>query len=273
MKNVNNNTLVSTTLKVKLTGDGTFIGKHIHVVNIAFTLLNEGNCAMSANGNHTIAVLKVKEDYENIKSELSDIINEVENLKFIVFNGIHYYIDWYLGGDWKFLAMVCGIGNAISEFPCIWCKCPTSDKFDICKEWSITDPFKGARTVDEIIRLSPRKGTLATKFSCKHPPLFPSIPIFKVVIDTLHLFLRKTDNLQNLLILELRRQDAIDKKSAFNNDLDRNKYKHMASFEKFVNEECNIDFHWYVDKESKKLKWRDFTGPEKLTPFSRIKNY
>ena len=150
--------------------------------------------------------------------------------------------------------MVCGIGNAILEFQCIWCKCPTSDKFDICKEWSITDPLKGARAVDEIIRLSKRKGTLATKFSCKNPSLFPSIPIFKVVIDTLHLFLRITDNLQNLLILELRRQDAIDKKSAFNNDFDRSKYKHMASFEKFVNEGCNIDFHWYVDKESKKLK-------------------
>ena len=192
---VNNDTLVSTTLKVKLTGNRTFIGKHIHVVNIAFTLLNEDNCAMSANGNHTIAILKVKEDYKNIKSELSDIINEVENLKFIVFNGVHYNIDWYLGGDWKFLAMVCGIGNAISEFPCIWCKCPTSDKFHICKELSITDPLKGARTVDEIIRLSTRRGTVATKFSCKHPPLFPSIQmhpplfpsiqIFKVVIDTL----------------------------------------------------------------------------------------
>ena len=41
---------VPTTLKVKLTGDGTFIGKHIHVVNIAFTLLNEENHAMAADG-------------------------------------------------------------------------------------------------------------------------------------------------------------------------------------------------------------------------------
>ena len=54
------------------------VNMHIHVVNIAFTLLNEGNCAMSADGNHTIAVLKVKEDYENIKIELSDIINEAK---------------------------------------------------------------------------------------------------------------------------------------------------------------------------------------------------
>ena len=149
---------VPTTLKVKLTGDGTFIGKHIHVVNIAFTLLNEGDHAMAADGNHTVAVLKVKEDYKNLKEELQDIINEVEHLKFVDFNGIKYDIDWYLGGDWKFLAMVCGIGNAISEFPCIWCKCQSCDKFDVTKEWSMTDPSKGARTTEEITRLSSKKG-------------------------------------------------------------------------------------------------------------------
>ena len=53
---VNNNTLLSTTLKIKLTGDGTFIGKHIHVVHLPYL--------MTADGNHKIAILKVKEDYE-----------------------------------------------------------------------------------------------------------------------------------------------------------------------------------------------------------------
>ena len=56
--------------------------------------------------NHTVAVLKVKEDYKNLIEELQDIINEVEHLKFVDFNGIMYDIDWYLGGDWKFLVMV-----------------------------------------------------------------------------------------------------------------------------------------------------------------------
>ena len=45
----------------------------------------------------------------------------------------------------------------------------------------------------------------------------------------------------------------------------------MARFELFLNEECHIDFHFYVDKDSKKLKWRDLTGPEKLVLFSKIK--
>ena len=45
----------------------------------------------------------------------------------------------------------------------------------------------------------------------------------------------------------------------------------MAGFELSFNEECHIDFHWYVDKDSKKLKWHDLAGPEKLVLFSTIK--
>ena len=39
-------------------------------------------------------------------------------------------------------------------------------------------------------------------------PLYPSNPLDYVIIDSLHLFLRISDNLINLLILELRRLDA-----------------------------------------------------------------
>ena len=33
----------------------------------------------------------------------------------------------------------------------------------------------------------------------------------------------------------------------------------------------NIPFNWFTRKESKKLKWRDLTGPEKLKLFQNIK--
>ena len=199
-------------LRIKLTGDGKRIRKHIHVVDIAFTFLNEGNKALAADGNHVIAVLKVKEDYDSMKTELRDIIKAVESLKTITYQDIEYQIDWYLGGDWKFLAMVCGIGSAISKYPCIWCKGRTDEKFDIEQNWSITDVDKGARTVQEILQLCSKRGTLDSKCSCKQPPFFPFIPLHKVVIDTLHLILRISDNLQNLLILELRNKMQLRKK-------------------------------------------------------------
>ena len=43
-------------LRVKLTGDGTNIGKHLHVVNFAFTILEEEDKAYSAAGNHCIVI-------------------------------------------------------------------------------------------------------------------------------------------------------------------------------------------------------------------------
>lgn len=36
-----------TAIKVKLTGDGTCIGKRLHVVNFTYTILNEGTHAMT----------------------------------------------------------------------------------------------------------------------------------------------------------------------------------------------------------------------------------
>ena len=33
-------------------------------------------------------------------------------------------IKYFLGGDWKFPACVCGLGGANQEYACIWCKFP-----------------------------------------------------------------------------------------------------------------------------------------------------
>ena len=101
-------------------------------------------------------------------------------------------------------------------------------------------------------------------YNCKNVPLFPEI------IDTLNVFLRISDNLINLLILELRRQDAIDKKKVYNVGFDRTKYKRMAGFENFLNQDLHISFNWFICKDSKKLKWRDLPGPEKVRLFQNM---
>lgn len=96
-----------------------------------------------------------------------------------------YEIETYLGGDLKFLAMVCSIDAANCDHACIWCKCPMSARWDMSQEWSITDIAKGARTIDEIAEFASMKHH---KFNCSQKPLFPFIPIHRVIIDTLHLF-------------------------------------------------------------------------------------
>ena len=203
-----------TTIKVKISGDGTNLGKRLHVVNVTFTLLDEGQIAQSEQGNHLLAIFKIPEHYENMALGLNNLIEEMKHLKCAEVDGCRFDIEYFLGGDWKFLAMCVGIDSAISEHACVWCKCPISDRCDINKSWSISDPSKGARTIQEIRALAKLKKTKTCKnFNCSREPLFPMIPIDHVIIDTLHLFLRISDNLINLLILELRRQDAIKKNS------------------------------------------------------------
>ena len=65
-----------------------------------------------------------------------------------------YRIRFFLGGDVKFLALVCGIEAANADRACIWCKCLKDLRLDMTKEWSITDPAKGARTIEEITTMS-----------------------------------------------------------------------------------------------------------------------
>lgn len=67
-------------VRVKLSGDGTNIGKRLHVINFTFTLLDEGSVAYGYEGNHTLAVLKEPENYKSLAKGLEDIRLEVERL-------------------------------------------------------------------------------------------------------------------------------------------------------------------------------------------------
>lgn len=84
-----------------------------------------------------------------------------------------------------------------------------------------------------------------------------------VIIDTLHLFLRISDNLFEVFIRELKRQDAIDKVKSFPNGFNREKYKHTAGYEHFL-KQAEISFERRVEPNTKKLEYRDLNGPEKL---------
>ena len=90
------------------------------------------------------------------------------------------------------------------------------------------------------------------------------------MIDNLHLFLRVADVLINLLITELKRQDAIDKKKSFTS-FNAEKYCHIFGFQKFVTRLGIPDFQFYIGKTSKQLKCRTLTGPEKCKVFQNIK--
>ena len=180
-------------IRVKLSGDGTNIGKRVHVINVTFTVLDEGTLAQTADGNNLIAVIKEPENYEKLSKVLTDIQKDVESLKHLPVGTEQFEIEWFLGGDWKFPASVCGLGAAHAAYASIWFKCPLYDKYDERKEWSLTDVSKGAHSIEEIQQKVNTRSKTVERYNnnnySKHVPLFPSIRIDHVVIDSLHLFL------------------------------------------------------------------------------------
>lgn len=124
------------------------------------------------------------------------------------------------------------------------------------KTWSLIESQNGARTIEEITSKSKLHKSNRHKFNCSKKPLFPFIPIKRVIIDSLHLFLRISDVLINLLIRDLRQFDACKNTTS------------VITYRNFLNETCKIHFNWIMDE--KDIKWHDLTGPEKHRLFQNI---
>ncbi len=119
------------------------------------------------------------------------------------------------------------------------------------------------RTITEKSKLAKSS---KNRYNCSRVPLFSFVPLERVVIDSLHLFLRIADVLINLLIRDLRTLDGL---STMTNRKDQSS-QNVDEYAAFLNNECKVRFRWYTDKESKKMTWRDLTGPEKMRLFERI---
>ena len=55
----------------------------------------------------------------------------------------------------------------------------------------------------------------------------------------------------------------------FNGGFNREIHKAMAKYETSLNS-LGISFHWEIDRDTKKLNYRDLTGPEKVLVFQKI---
>ena len=194
------------------------LARGLNVVNYAFTILAEGSRAQSVLGNHTVAIMKVSETYDELVNGSQDICQEAGDLEVITVKGKVYKIQFYLGGDWKFLATVCGLESATADYASIWCKCPKRERFDVSLKWSINDRAHGARSIEEIKEMAKLPKRSKLRFNCCRDPIFCFIPISRVVIDSLHLFLRKSDVLINLLIRDMR---ILDGTAKLTNDLNK----------------------------------------------------
>ena len=116
--------------------------------------------------------------------------------------------------------------------------------------WPLTGLFKIGLKVPELLKKSKKNVSLVSRARIDSTvathPFFPFILIEQVVIDSLHLFLRISDVLINLLIRDLR---ILEKATS----LDEANKTNIKAYKTFLNESCKIRFQWYFEKEAKKL--------------------
>ena len=73
LKHLSEDMLNGNKIKIKITGDNTQVARNLNVENIAFTILEEGQIACSAMGNHTVSILNIPEKFEILAAGLEDI--------------------------------------------------------------------------------------------------------------------------------------------------------------------------------------------------------
>ncbi|RIB07881.1 hypothetical protein C2G38_2213141 [Gigaspora rosea] len=144
------------TLYLKLGGNGRNVGRKQSHVLLSFCLLNEKMMC------------------------LNPIINTVDlkNNGIVDKDGIHWPIEFYFSGDWKFAYIIMGQNAPNSEYFCLYCECNSKSRHNMDLSWTHTGNSKGQ----------------------KKPPLFFAINLFNFIPDELHLLLRITNILMDEFI-------------------------------------------------------------------------
>ncbi len=245
---------------IKLSGDGTFIGKRIHVVNLTMRVIYGSKHSEEV----ILAMVRAPEKYEYLSKMFEPLVSDLPS-NVSLHSGNTIDLKYYLAGDMKFLNEMCGLGACNSSFSCVWCKCPSSERYDHTQKWSMTNANSGARTNGEISTLS--KGPKSKNKSCLRSPILSFIPIHFVVPDPLHLFLRISDQLITQLVQIMRYRDNVNKHSK---NVHVDKCTNLHRFQKFVGD-LKIPWNFFTNKDSGLMQYRDFTGIEHLKIQKNIK--
>ena len=113
------------TVQVNISGDGARMARNASYILMSFALLQLGDDVMAAKGNHTIAVVKGKEDYETLQKCFGDVFRDINTVvieKKIEVDGTTINLEFFSGGDYKFILLMMGLREATSHYACA-CAC------------------------------------------------------------------------------------------------------------------------------------------------------
>lgn len=224
-------------IKIKISGDGAQMTRNSNFILMSFALLYPSQDIMAAKGNHTIAVVNGKEDYSTLKTCFGDVfrdINELVNEKKIEIDGKTFNLEFFLGGDYKFLLILLGLSGATSNHACAWCKVHKTERWEMSYNLEHYNSPELKRTLEELKQLAGKK---TKNYNCINPPLL-HIDLDHVVMDELHLLLRVMDILIKNLIMDAVEWDQKENWGKRNADKTNDHLKHLIET---INS-CGISF-------------------------------
>ena len=196
-------------VKVKISGDGARMTRNTSFIILSFALLQNNSDLMSARGNHTIAIVKGSEKYETLKESFANVFSDINDLNSgnkITINGKEIALEFFLGGDYKFILIMLGLKGATSFYACAWCKVHKDKRWDMNYEEDYYNKPPLQRTLRELKAFSKKS---KENYCCEHEPLL-NIELDHVILDELHLLLRVVDVLLNNLLEDVIQWDMRD---------------------------------------------------------------
>ena len=226
-------------IQVKISGDGARMTRNSSFILMSFALLHSDDEVMAAKGNHTIAVVKGKEDYATLKQAFGDVFKDINSLiskNKIEVGGKSINLEFFLGGDYKFILLMMGLKGATSHYACVWCKIHKDKRWDTSLNLEHYQSPALKRSLQEMIELAGKKKQ-ENKYCCDHEPLL-HIELDHVVLDELHLLLRILDVLIENLV-----RDALDwdRRENWDKRKGQQKKEHLNNLQATVRS-CGVSF-------------------------------
>ncbi|CAB4028869.1 Hypothetical predicted protein [Paramuricea clavata] len=163
------------TIKVKISGDGANVTRSSNFILMSFAILQSTDDVLAAKGNHTIAVVKGKEDYDVLKHCFRDVFNDINDMlreKNLDLGEDTVNLEFFLGGDYKFILLMMGLSGATSNYACAWCKIHKDERWNMSYDLNHYNSPNLRRTLKEMNELAGKK----TKHFCS-----VNIPLINII--------------------------------------------------------------------------------------------
>jgi len=156
----------------------------------------------------------------------------------MVINNILWNFELFFSSDWKFLAICLGFNAANSNYFCPWCKIAKNQRENGQIEWAISKS------------MSDLKENPTAYPGHQLPSLFNMIQLENYIPDKLHIMLRITDRLWELVLQEIKNEGLF-------NDITRNIIiKEM--------ENLKIRFEFWKIRDTNNWNYTSLMGDDKL---------